>query len=319
MPQKTLPLIRRSVANSLENLQSNLQLGNEATKRSLRYESLEDRRVLLATGSGLATDPGSVESGLVTSGASRAVDQIQVDEITHLVVEVNGISQTLTPENNLLQLVAGDQVQVVEISFISDSSEGVFAAAGYLNKISDLTSASLIDYNDGRFSAREANQEATGGEGSIAGPMEGWKVEEGWDRMTINLMHYTANSSEVAGRFFVQMNVGQPDFQFDFETIDHFKSKEILVGDTVSIPARWMNTPGGQFHNYAEVDIYHSSNMDQTVWAGASVGNADSEHSLTGEFLNRRSDDSFTERWQPMMEGEFVLKYYLDPEGAAAN
>ncbi len=287
--------------------------------RPLRYESLEDRRVLSASGLGLEASAVTNDSGFVASGDYGLVDQIQSDEILRMVVEVNGVQQELNSQNNLLQLVAGDRVEVVDIEFHSDSEVGVFASEGYINKISDLTSASLVDYNDGRFSSRDANQEATGGEGTIAGLKGAWVVESGWDRMTINLMHYTADSTEVAGRFFVQMNVGQPDFQFDFSAIDKIQSQEISVGDEVSIPAGWMNVLEGRFHNYAEVDIYHASNMDEIVWAGAAVGNVDAENSVTGEFLNTRSEDPFTERWSPKMEGEYVLKYYLDPENATAE
>ena len=97
---------------------------------------------------------------------------------------------------------------------------------------------------------------------------------------------------------------------------DQIQSQEISVGDEVSIPAGWMNILEGRFHNYAEVDIYHASNMNEIVWAGAAVGNVDAENSVTGEFLNTRSEDPFTERWSPKMEGKYVLKYYLDPEKA---
>lgn len=319
MPQKTLPIIRRSVANSIKQLQSTFQTDSKTQGcRPLRYESLEDRRVLSATGLSPEIDPGTVDSGFV-SGGYDSTDQIQADEISRIVVEVNGIQQELTATNNLLLVVEGDTIEVVEIDFQSDSTTGVFASEGYVNKISDLTSASLIDYNDGRFSQREANQEATGGKGTITGLSGEWSVETGWDRLTVNLMHYTDDSSEVAGRFFVNLSVGQPDFEFDLETLDQIKTQEIYAGDEVSIPAAWMNTLGGRFHNYAEVDIYLASNMDEIVWAGAAVGNVDADNEVRGEFLNNRSDDPFSERWTPEVEGKYVLKYYLDPEGATAE
>ena len=120
--------------------------------RPLRYESLEDRRVLSASGLGLEASAVTNDSGFVASGDYGLVDQIQSDEILRMVVEVNGVQQELNSQNNLLQLVAGDRVEVVDIEFHSDSEVGVFASEGYINKISDLTSASLVDYNDGRFS-----------------------------------------------------------------------------------------------------------------------------------------------------------------------
>ena len=72
------------------------------------------------------------------------------------------------------------------------------------------------------------------------------------------------------------MQVGEPDFEFDTDTLDKITEQEITVGEAVVIPGGWFNTPGsGVFHNYAEVDIYNnSSNPDVVVWAGALVGNA---------------------------------------------
>jgi hypothetical protein len=238
MPQTTLPIIRRSVANTIKHRQSTFQTDSKKQNcRPLRYESLEDRRVLSATGISPEIDLGTVDSGFVASGGYDSTDQIQADEISRLIVEVNGVQQELTATNNLLQVVAGDTIEVVEISFHSDSTEGVFASEGYINKISDLTSASLIDYNDGRFSQREANQEATGGNGTITGLSGEWSAETGWDRLTISLMYYTEDASKVAGRFFVNLSVGQPDFEFDLATLDQIKTQEIYVGDEVSVPA----------------------------------------------------------------------------------
>ncbi len=314
-----IQMIRRSLKKSAENLHSVLRPDSKFhNKRSLRFESLEERRVLSATGL-VDSDALHSDTGLVATQSYGDSDAVQSSEIVELLVEVNGSQRLLTPSDNLLELVAGDQVNVVEINFNSTANQGVFAAEGYVNKINDLSSASLIDYNDGRFSERSANAEATGGEGSVGGLMEGWTVESGWDRMTINLMHYTESSTDVASRFFVQMQVGQPDFEFDIEALEQIKNQEIQVGNEVSIPARWFNGLEGRFHNYAEVDIYHSSDMETIVWAGAVVGNTDESSSVEGEFLNTRTDDSFSKHWTPELEGEYVLKYYLDPEAVAAE
>ena len=322
MPQKTCPdpIIRGLVLRSLENVQSVFHTDTRMRReRPLRYESLEDRRVLSATGFE-SVDSGEPDIALVTTeNFDTSVFATQTEGITRLLVEVNGEQIELSPGNTILQLAEGDTVNVVDIRFSSAARTGVFAAEGYVNKLSDASSASTIDYNDGRFSVREASQPATGGEGAIAGLNQGWKVDSGWDRLTINLMHYTESSTEVADRFFVNLQVGQPDFEFDSVTLDQIQEQLIRVGDSVTIPAQWLNNLDGTFHNYAEVDIYHSSNMDEVVWAGASVGNASSDNPIEGEFLNTRSDDPFTEKWTPEREGEYVLKYYLDPEAVVSE
>ena len=315
--ERSIELIRRSVAESFKSLQSlfadEAMLGNA---RPLRFESLEDRRVLSATGFEPAVGPAA-DTAIVTTDFDNSANEIQTNQINSILIDVNGEQFELTDADSMLQLVAGDTIQVVDISFHSSSSEGVFAAEGYVNKIGDLSSASLIDYNDGRFSERAANQAATGGDGAIGGLSDAWTVDSGWDRLTLNLMHYTESNTEVANRFFIGLQVGQPDFEFDTAVLDQVTEQEVRVNDAVEIPARWLNNLAGQFHNYAEVDIYHSSNMEEVVWAGAVVGNADGDNSVSGDFRNTRGD--FTEQFTPSEEGEYVLKYYLDPEAINAE
>jgi VCBS repeat-containing protein len=307
--------IRRAVGESVATIK---KLVSPETKpdrpennRILRYENLEDRRVLSVNG--IEADP-TQDTAYVTSDFEDSGYVFQEDAISHLKILVNGEIRTLTPTNNTLELVDGDHVEVIEIGFYSTETTGVFAAEGYVNKIGDLSSASLIDYNDGRFSGGERDAVANGAYGTIGGLANEWVVESGWDRMTINLMHYDVDSTEVGARFFAQLQVGQPDFEFDTEHLDTILDQEIMVGEAVTIPAKWLNNVAGNFHNYAEVDIYHSSDTEVIVWAGATVGNASVDNSIGGEFLNTRDSDPFSERWTPDAPGEYILKYYLDPE-----
>lgn len=284
-----------------------------SNERSLRFENLEERRVLSANGldTGNSHDFGN-DSGYYTSDDDSGFGYQQDDAISYLKVLVNGEERELSGTTNVLDLVAGDTVEVVEIGVHSDASEGVFAAEGYVNKIGDLTSASLIDYNDGRFSDRDGNFAANGGDGAIDGLNNSWTAEAGWDRLTVNLMHYTEAATEVAGRFFVNMQVGLPDFEMDTAVLDKVVEQEISVGEAVTIPGAWLNNSSGLFHNYAEVDIYHDCDPETIVWAGALVGNAGDY--VEGEFINTRDSDPFTERWIPNVAGEYTLKYYVDPE-----
>ena len=318
--QSPLQPIRRAVGESVKTIQKIVQSTSHSQRpdhaRTLRYECLEDRRVLSATGIGVDVVQ---DSAFVTSEQADSLFEIQQEAITSITVSVNGEVQELTPENNRLQLTAGDSVEVLEIAFSSNADEGVYAVEGYVNKISDFSSTSLPDYNDGRFSDRENNFEANGGDGSVGGLTNSWTVEEGWDRLSLNLLHYTESATDVSARLFVQLQVGRPDFALDTDYLDTVLDQEITVGEPVEIPARWLNNQGGNFRNYAEVDIFHSSDPDTIVWAGALVGTASAENVVEGEFLNTRESDSFSERWTPDQEGEYLLLYTVDPENSASE
>lgn len=310
--------VRREVGESsiLKSLTGSQKPDGPTNARSLRFENLEDRRVLSATGFENVHDTFD-NSAYVTNAQQQDFGFQQDEVISYLKLLVNGEERQLSHADNVLTLVAGDTVEVSEIGFSSDATEGVFAAEGYVNKIGDLTSASLIDYNDGRFSEREDNAAATGGEGAIAGLNNSWTVEAGWDRLTINLIHYTESATQVEGRFFVNMQVGEPDFAFDTDVLDKVTQQEITVGDEVVIPGGWFNSQSGVFHNYGEVDIYHDCDPNTILWAGALVGNAGD--SVEGEFVNTRPNDPFSTRWTPDVPGEYILRYYVDPEDIAAE
>jgi len=314
--------IRREVGNSsfLKNLTGSKKPVGPVNARTLRYENLEDRRVLSATGFETVVPDTLDDNGAFVTSVDQTDFGFQQDEaISYLKLLVNGEERQLSHADNVLTLVVGDTIEVSEIAFSSDAQEGVFAAEGYVNKIGDLTSASLIDYNDGRFSQRDDNAAATGGDGVIAGLNNSWTAEAGWDRLTLNLVHYTESATEIAGRLFVNVQVGERDFAFDTDTLDKVTEQEITVGEAVVIPSGWFNNnSSGAFHNYAEVDIYNNSgNPDAIVWAGALVDNVGD--SVEGEFVNTRSNDQFTERWIPTAPGEYTLRYYVDPENSAAE
>jgi VCBS repeat-containing protein len=309
MTHNPLKPIRRAVKNSVSTLKQIASQDTEQNRpenvRTLKFESLEDRRVLSATGCDC-----DIEHAYVATDHQDATYGFQQDEsIAYLKVSINGQIQELNADNSSLNLMAGDSLQVVEIGYASGATEGVFAAEGYINKLGSLSTASLIDYNDGRFTE---GFELDGNDGAIEGFTDEWTVEAGWDRLTINLMHYTETSTEVEGRFFVKMQVDQPDLKLDTDFLDKIKEIEITAGDEVVIPARWLNGGDGLFHNYAEVDIYHDCDPEWIVWAGAIVGNAGDP--VEGEFVNTRDSDPFSERWTPTEAGEYTLKYYIDPE-----
>ncbi len=216
----TLQPIRRIVGESVVSLKSVPFPGTHADRpprvRHQRFENLERRGEL--SGNGLGGDPSS-NSGCIAPGDDGFVFGIpQTDSISNVKLVVNGTEDhELTSNNNLLEVVRGDMVEVVEIGIRTTNETGVFAAEGYPNKIGDRTSASLIDYNDGRFSDPSRDFAANGGNGVIRGLNNSWEVQKGWDRITINLMHYDIESTEVADQFIVDMQVNSPDFEFDTE------------------------------------------------------------------------------------------------------
>ncbi|MGI9515489.1 MAG: Ig-like domain-containing protein [Pirellulaceae bacterium] len=281
-------------------------------KSQLSFESLEQRRLLTTTG---FDSPGELPIEQIASETAP----LQQDGISSLVIDRNGELLSVKLSLGILELHNGDEIRVAEIGFDSVESSGVFAAEGYVHKLHDADSPTVIDYADGRFSAREANADATGGAGTIAGMSDAWVVETGWDRLTINLMHYTETGVSVADLVVVKLQVGQPDFEFDTGSLDRIGEQLIRVGDEVEISGAWHNTLEGVFHNYAEVDVYHSSDMNTIVWAGSTAGAVGADNTVSGVFTNRVTDDAFSELWTPDQTGEYVLKYYLDPEGVVAE
>ena len=241
------------------------------------------------------------------------------DLFQSIVVNVDGTSHELTATNNTLPVNAGEQIQVESIKFNAEDLDGVFAAEGYISRLTDLHSPSSIDYSDGRFSARDANQAATGGEGTIGGLAEGWVAETGLDRLNLVLVHYTESGQEVADRFLINVQVGEADLEFDLETLEQIRSQDLTVGDQIQIPAAWTNSLDGLYHNYAEVDVYLASNPDHIVWAGSTVGNAGQDNRILGSFENTSQGDGFSQYWTPDTSGEYILKYYLDPEFALSE
>ena len=118
----------------------------------------------------------------------------------------------------------------------------------------------------------------------------------------------------MAARAQVQLSVGEPDFVFDKLSLDKLQYADVQVGEPFQIYGAWANQGTGNFHNYAEVDIYHSSDRSTIVWAGALAGNASSENRVEGYFVNTRANHGFPEVFTPQQEGQYLFASDLDPE-----
>lgn len=292
--------------------------------RQLKYESLEHRCLLSADGWDVflgdapETDPGStaVVSTEQSGSENQTVFQVSQAEslIDSLQLKINGETVEVTDNWQLMEFNVGDEIEIVGITYTYDGAEpdGVFAAESYVSKLTDYSNASLVDYADGRFSDPVNDVASGAGQATLDGVEGSWTLQEGWDRLTVNLMHYTSSGATVAGRFVIQMEVGEPDFQLDHDFIHQINNEELTVGKPVKIPVSWINAGQGKFHDYAEVDVFYGDTNGPLEWAGALVGNADNGHQVSGGATNTRGD--FSEYWTPKQEGTYTLLYTVDPE-----
>lgn len=282
--------------------------------RRLCAESLELRQLLSIND--LATlvprdEPIEIRGGAVLSIEARAA------EIQSLEVDLNGSPRLVTGPDPL-RLEVGDSFSIEAIHYDSALTAGIFAVEAYVHKLTSSDGPSSVDGLDGRYSARDTNPTATGTAGVVEGVDGGWTIENGWNRLTVTLVHYQQDlPPQVLSRFSVPLQVGDPDFTFDTEALERVRDQKHAVGETVDLPGRWLNEGTGTFHNYAEVDIYHVSDLHTIVWAGALVGNVSPDQAIEGNFVNTLQDDDFSEFWVPEVEGVYLLKYYLDPEFVA--
>ena len=306
-----------------ESFTKSREKNNAGPQRKLQFENLEERCVLSANGFDLAPAVASdtvltAPEAIPSQPLGSSLEQAQTD-ITSITVSVNGELRTLNPANDRLQLAAGDEFEVVEISFDSNATQGVFAVEGYLNKLQDDSSTSLIDYNDGRFSLIEDNFAANGSNGVVGGLDESWTAEFGWDRLTLSLLHYQDSNTSIVSRAIIDLQVGQADFAFDPAALQEIQNLTGTVGESFDVFGIWKNLGEGKFHNYAELDVYHLSDREQIVWAGAIVGNASADNPVEGLFVNTRRDDTFPETFVPDRPGTYVFRFYLDPEGIVSE
>lgn len=54
--------------------------------------------------------------------------------------------------------------------------------------------------------------------------------------------------------------------------------------------------------------------MSAPVWVGVLVGTPRPGETLRGEYVNLNEQNAFDTRWTPSVEGEYILKFYVDPE-----
>jgi hypothetical protein len=318
--------------SSIRRLFSLLKQNESATdvrkqQRGTRFESLEDRFVLTATGFEAPLDvvPEPVAlydtSQVFSNGASLGEVHATADQptvITAVELKVNGESVTVHSSFDTLRLNQGDKIEVVGVNYeVHDSmkADGVFAGEGYLSSLDDGAAASSVNYSDGRFSLRSTNPAVTVGKGAMSGLDGAWKITEGTDRLSVSLIHYSGDNSERMSTFGIRLQVGDPDFVVDSAVAEQFFGRELVEGEQVAIKGSMLNQGAGRYQNYSEVDVFNAK-TGKVEWAGSFGGNVDANNPVSGEYLNTDPNDEFAERWVPTTPGDYVIKFFADPENS---
>ena len=288
--------------------------------RQLRVESLETRQMLSANS--LLYAPADADSTAFEAPAQQRIledselgarDQKLAISAIHLLV--GGEQVTVTSAAQVVEMNLGDSLEIVGIDYRLANGEilsGKIAFEGYLNKLdgSDLKT----DYSDGRFGRHEQEGQIPGGNAKHSGLDGVWKMEAGTESLTLVLVRYGDDGSVTTeDRVTIRTQVGTPDFAMSSRILVRGEQGPVRAGDTTKIYGIWGNLGEGTYRNYAEVDIYHSSNPDKIVWSGALEKTLGGRQAVLGEFHNG-PDSKFSERWIPVESGVYVLKFYTDPE-----
>ena len=272
-------------------------------KRRLRLESLESRKLLAATlGSGSTVGAASEFS----SGELHTVERFQVTSIT---LRINGETTSFSPDS-IVPVDHGDELEIVGMEYATGQElDGVLALEAYVSKLPESNAGSEIDYNDGRFGGGEEIAFGPGSYNSISGS---WIVEEGWDRLTLSLLRYFGDSSQLENVSRLRLQVGQPDFVIDPAMIDSIMQTDFVTGETIKFAGLWSNGGLGRYHNYLEIDV---SNLDTGLvdWVGVSIANADNG-GVEDVVENHNANDLFDLDWVPQVAGEYEILIAVDPE-----
>ena len=297
-----------------------MKLQRSNGRRGLRFEPLESRQVLSAslptvdsTGfvepvdSTMAVFDTAIDEGLAARDARLAISAI------HL--RVGDRSITINSLDQLIKMEVGDRLAVVGIDYrLAEGVEvsGKVAFEGYLNKLKG--SKLRTDYSDGRFGRHEQDGQLPTGESSHGGLDGEWTMKAGTESVTLVLVRYDESGATVEDRVTLKTQVGTPDFVMSSRAIATSRGGQLVVGETARIYGLWANVGEGTYRNYAEVDVYHESDPSTIVWAGTLSRTLGGNQAVIGEFHNSASDEQFSKRWTPNQAGNYVLKFYADPE-----
>ncbi len=298
------------MANGLLNLDWLKKLSKPSKKRGdsrrrrLLGEQLESRQVL----SGSSIEAPADEA--VTAASLAEEDEVLAISAVH--IRVGDKEYTVRSDNDVVAVDPGQHLQVVGIDYrLADGVEleGKVAFEGYLKKLKRRGSS--YDYNDGRTGRSVQNGIIPKGTSHHPGLRGGWDMRQGYEKLQLALVRYNGDGPMVEDRVTIRLQVGTPDFEMSAARIRP-RGGVTVAGNTTRIIGAWRNLGEGRYRNYAEVDVYHASDLSKIVWVGSFTRLTRGHRYARGEFLQRH--DKFSTRWTPEEAGTYVLKFYADPE-----
>ena len=244
--------------------------------------------------------------------------------ITTVTVEVAGESFVLRSQSNVIHIPPGENLQVVGVDYRLKSGEtlsGKVAFEGYLRHVTtsgDPAGETFFDYGDSRQGKSVQSGDIPAGESSHPGLDSGWAIETGTDQLLISMVRYGGTGPVIEDRVRFDIQVGEVDIELKDVSIDP-SGRYALVGEQIRLFGQWrnLNEQGGLIRDYAEVDIFHSSDLQTPVWVGSFTHVIEAKGFASGEFTQRYG--KFDEFWTPDRAGTYVLRFSADPEDRFAE
>jgi hypothetical protein len=279
-------------------------------------ESLEPRHVFSAAADPPVHPPldDALPPADTASGVVREDLAWQSATIQALLLRINGKELWLERSEARVFLVEGDELEVIGARLATtdelEATGGVLQLEGYVRMPHRRSELGEFDYDGGRFSGGMAVS-SIGQRDVQPGLNGGWEVGAGFNRMSVALVHYVDGDVAVVDRFFVNLQTATPDFVISGGL--HGGNSAFKTGQWAKFDGEWSNKGGGEFWTYAELDVYHESDLTRPVWVGTLTGETGPGDRRKGTFENN-SDDAFDRWWRPQHEGTYVVKAFVDPE-----
>ena len=295
-------------------------VGHRGARRQLRCEQLEARQMMSASGGELPSpEDADVGTAAIAQTAIGVAEQTalaareQALAISAVRLRIGNSTVTVTSLEDPVLVNVGDSLQVVGVDYRlhgEESVSGKIAFEGYLNKIkgNKIKTGNVIT---GRS---VQSGELPHGTSSHPGLKASWEMKAGTESITLVMVRYANNEAIVEDRIKIRTQVGTPDFVIDPDIRVRAGNDGPVVGRKVKIVGGWGNVGDGKYKNYAEVDIYHESDPTQLVWVGSNSGVVAGGDFDFGEFTQRHREKGFSKRWIPQLGGQYVLRFYVDPE-----
>lgn len=288
----------------------------------------------------------------VAHGQSGCTSQDQVSpslRIKEVHFQINDGEPVLAKNEEILQLEAGDLLTVTEITFSSQGPamrRDVASAEAVLR--TDPSDKENFPAETFRGNDPSPRVRVTGGVQSLGGLLfdasrqnvGGWSLEPGTDRLVIALIHNFSFEDpgsgcsggcgskeqgcfEVDDRFFLNLQVGQPDFVIDDCSLqlrqgpssDPVSGTPLLLGEPVKVSATVSNQRDGLFFIDAEADIFRLGD-GEPVWVGVTSFLLLAGETLAVELVNTDEENGFPFHWRPEAPGTYLITVTVDPEKA---